>query len=220
VNLDAAEVSRRLEVVHQRIRRAGGDGVEVVAVTKGFGAEAILAAVGAGCTRIGENYAQEAVPKVEQARREGASFELHFIGHLQSNKVRQLAPVVDVWETVDRASVISELGRRTAGAKVFVQVDATREPGKGGCDPDTLDDVVASARAAGLAVEGLMVVGPTDADRERTRFAFRSTRAAADRLGLPHCSMGMSGDLEIAVEEGATLVRVGTALFGPRPHRV
>jgi hypothetical protein len=127
-----------------------------------------------------------------------------------------LAPVVDVWETLDRASVITEVARRAPGARVFVQVNAAREPGKGGCAPEDADALVAAARGAGLLVEGLIAVGPTDMDPQRTRAAFAWTRAAADHLGLRHCSMGMTADLEIAVEEGATLVRVGTALFGER----
>jgi pyridoxal phosphate enzyme (YggS family) len=217
--LDAGQVAERAAVVRARIERAGGVNVGIVAVTKGFGADAIVAATQAGLTLIGENYAQEAEPKVAQARAAGAAFTVHFIGHLQSNKVRALARFVDVWETVDRAPVVAEIAKRAPGASVFVQVNATDEEAKGGCRLADVDEVVAGAVAAGLRVQGLMAIGPTDEDAERTRQAFRATRAAVDRLGLAQCSMGMSGDLEIAVDEGATLVRVGTALFGPRSSR-
>jgi hypothetical protein len=211
-------VAERAALVRERIARSGGRSVDIVAVTKGFGPEAIEAAWAAGLTRIGENYAQETVPKVRAAAEHGATPEVHFIGQLQTNKVKLLAPVVSVWETLDRVHLVDEVAKRAPGARVLVQVDATGEPGKGGCALAGLDDLVDRARAAELRVEGLMAVGPTDGEPAATRAAFRITRTALDRLGLSVCSMGMSGDLEIAVEEGATLVRVGTALFGARSH--
>lgn len=214
-----ADVADRVEQIRERIVRAGGGDVGIIAVTKGFGAEAIAAAVAAGITMIGENYAQDAVPKVLGARAAGLEFSTHFIGHLQSNKVRSLVPVVDVWQTIDRASLVDEVAARAAGARVFIQVNATGEDTKSGCLPTDAAALVGSALAAGLVVEGLMAMGPTDGDATRTRAAFATTRALADHLGLRECSMGMSADLEIAVAEGATLVRIGSALFGPRsPH--
>lgn len=120
-------------------------------------------------------------------------------------------------ETVDRDSIVDELSRRRPGARILVQVNATGESDKGGCAPDALDALVARARAAGLDVRGLMVVGPTSGDLVATRDAFAAVRAAAARLGLSELSMGMSGDLDAAVAEGTTSVRVGTALFGERP---
>ena len=214
-----ADVADRVEQIRERIVRAGGGDVGIIAVTKGFGAEAIAAAVAAGITMIGENYAQEAVPKVLGARAAGLEFSTHFIGHLQSNKVRSLVPVVDVWQTIDRASLVDEVAARAAGARVFIQVNATGEDTKSGCLPADAAALVGSALAAGLVVEGLMAMGPTDGDATRTRAAFATTRALADHLGLRECSMGMSADLEIAVAEGATLVRIGSALFGSRsPH--
>ena len=214
----AVIVAERAALVRERIARSGGRDVDIVAVTKGFGPEAIEAAWAAGLTRIGENYAQETIPKVRAAAERGATPEVHFIGQLQSNKVKVLVPVVRVWETVDRTNLVDELARRAPGARVLVQLDSTGEPGKGGCSLADLDGLVDRARSAQLRVEGLMTVGPTDGDPAVPRAAVRITRAALDRLGLSVCSMGMSGDLEIAVEEGATLVRVGTALFGARSH--
>jgi pyridoxal phosphate enzyme (YggS family) len=211
---DAATVAEAMWRVRNRIRAAGGgDDVAVLAVTKGFGADAIEAAIGAGCAAIGENYAQELLAKRDAA----AKAEVHFIGQLQTNKVRQIAGIVDVYETVDRERLAHEIGKRVPGARVLVQVDTTGEAGKGGCPLEDLDALVAAVRAAGLDLRGLMTVGPTEGGPEAARAGFRAVRAAVDRLGLGVCSMGMTDDLEVAVQEGSTQVRVGTALFGPRP---
>ncbi len=145
---------------------------------------------------------------------------MHFIGQLQTNKVRQLAGLVDVWESIDRPRLVAELAHRAPGARILVQVDTTGEEGKGGCP---LADV-AGARPrrptdAGLVVAGLMTVGPTEGGPEAARPGFRAVRALVDELGLTTCSMGMTADLDVALEEGTTEIRVGTALFGPRPPR-
>jgi pyridoxal phosphate enzyme (YggS family) len=190
--------------------------VRVVAVTKGFGVDAWRAAARAGADGIGENYAQELLAKAAEWG-DAPRPPVHFVGRLQSNKVRALADLVDVWETVDRESLVDELARRAPGARILVQVNATGEGDKGGCAPEALDALVARARSAGLDVRGLMVVGPTSGDPAGTRRAFAWVRAAAARLGLGELSMGMSGDLDAAVAEGTTCVRVGTALFGERP---
>jgi pyridoxal phosphate enzyme (YggS family) len=167
---------------------------------------------------IGENYAQELLAKLASYDASGRPRPaIHFIGRLQSNKVRQLAGTVDVWESVDRAGLLDAIARRAPGATVLIQVNATGEPGKGGCQPG---DVAALAERAGslnLDLNGLMTVGPTDGDAAATERAFDLTRRLTDELGLATCSMGMTDDLEIAVAAGSTRVRVGTALFGPRP---
>lgn len=205
-------VREHLAEVRARIERAGGHDVLIVAVTKTFGPEAIDAAVAAGCRAIGENYAQELLAKREAA----AAAEVHFIGQLQTNKVRQIAGIVDVYETVDRRKLAAEIARRDPGARVLIQVDTTGEPGKGGCPLAELDALVDQARELDLAVEGLMTVGPTEGGPAAAAPGFRQVRAAVDRLGLTVCSMGMTADLEVAVAEGATEVRIGTALFGSR----
>ena len=210
---DAASVAESLRRVRGRIAAAGGDdNVSVLAVTKGFGPEAIEAALAAGCTAIGENYAQELLAKREAA----AGAEVHFIGQLQTNKVRQIAGLVDVFETVDRDHLAGEIAKRDPGARVLVQVDTTGEPGKGGCPIADVDALVAAVRGLGLDLRGLMTVGPTEGGPEAARAGFRAVRDAVDRLGLGVCSMGMTDDLEVAVQEGSTQIRVGTALFGPR----
>lgn len=214
-------VAERLAEVRRRIERAGGGPeVAVLAVTKGFGPEAIAAAVTAGCPSVGENYAQELLAKLVALDAldalEGRRPEVHFIGRLQSRKVRALAAVVDVWQTIDRPVLVDEVARRAPGARIMVQVNVSEEPQKGGCAPGEAPALVTAAREAGLDVEGLMTVGrtgPPDAARE----GFRILRLLADEVGVRQRSMGMSEDLEVAVSEGSTMVRVGTALFGDRP---
>jgi pyridoxal phosphate enzyme (YggS family) len=213
-------VDEELRAVRRRIAsvdRPWTHHVRVVGVTKGFGPDAIEAAVAAGCEAIGENYAQELLAKREVIER--LHPEVRFIGRLQRNKVRQLAPLVDVWCSLDRPSVVDEVARRAPGARVLIQVDTSGDPAKGGCPVDESSDLVEHARDLGLAVEGLMTVGPTEGDAESARPGFRRVRSLVDDLGLQVCSMGMTGDLEVAVEEGSTEVRVGTALFGSRPVR-
>jgi PLP dependent protein len=213
--VDPARVAAAIAVVAARITElAAGRRVALIAVTKGFGADAIEAAVAAGCTAIGENYAQELQRKMAATTARPA---VHFIGQLQTNKVRLIAPLIDVWQTVDRPSIVAEIARRAPAATVFVQVNTTAEPAKGGCSPEAAAGLVDASREAGLDVIGLMTVGPTSGDRIGTARAFGELRSLADRLGLAGCSMGMSGDYETAIEHGATHVRVGSALFGARP---
>lgn len=212
VTVTVEDVRARLEVVHNRIADAGGDPdrISVVAVTKGFAPEVAAVAREAGLTELGENYAQELW---EKATVVDASW--HFIGRLQSNKVRLVADVVSCWQSVDRTSLVREIAKRAPGARMLVQVDASGEAQKGGAAPDDVADLVAAARDAGLEVEGLMAVG-VHGDDERTATAFATVADLADRLGLVTRSMGMTGDLEAAVAAGTTMIRVGTALFGPR----
>lgn len=214
MTIDVADVAAALERVRDRIRRAGGgDEVTVLPVTKAFGREAIDAARAVGCRAIGENYAQELLAKRDAC----GGLEVHFIGQLQTNKVRQLAGLVGVYETVDRAKLAREIAKRDPGARVLIQVDTNREVGKGGCPLEELDTLVDDIRTLDLDLVGLMTVGPTEGGPEAARPGFRAVRAAVDRLGLAQCSMGMTADLEVAVQEGSTQVRVGSALFGPRP---
>lgn len=217
--VDPLVVARSVASVRDTIRNlAGGRAIVLIAVTKGFGADAVEAAVAAGCTAIGENYAQELVAKMANLAADLARPEVHFIGRLQTNKVRTIASLVDVWQSVDRVSLADEIARRAPGARVFVQVNTTGEPAKGGCEPEATLALVQHCRDAQLRVEGLMTVGPTSGDVAGTHDAFALLRKLADDVGVGGCSMGMSADLDIAIEHGATHVRVGNALFGPRPQ--
>lgn len=212
--MSSSAVAQRLAVVRERIAFAGGIDVTVLPVTKTFPIEACFAAFEAGCPDVGENYAQEIVSKLGAVNR---PFGVHFIGQLQTNKVRQLAPIISVYESVDRPSLVAELVKRVPGASVLIQVAALSEPGKGGCALAEVPALVATAQEAGLDVRGLMTVGPTTGGPEAARLGFRVVRQLMDRLGLRVCSMGMTDDLEVAVQEGSTQVRVGSALFGERP---
>ncbi|WP_419853506.1 YggS family pyridoxal phosphate-dependent enzyme [Candidatus Poriferisodalis sp.] len=219
--IDAEDVRRRTERVKQRIADAGGDAahVGIVAVTKGFDSSAIEAAARAGLVMIGENYAQELHGKwheVDTATK--TAVEIHFIGRLQSNKVRQLAGVVDVWQSVDRMRLVSEIARHDPGASIFVQLDVSGSATQGGCPPGEASSLVAAARREGLDVAGCMAVGPQGSASEIAR-AFSEVARFSDLHEIEHRCMGMSGDLEEAVRAGSTMVRIGTALFGNRPPR-
>lgn len=212
----AAEVAARLRAVRERIEAAGGDParVAVVGVTKGFDATVVPVAEAAGLHDLGESYAQEMVTKVPVA---GAGTRWHWVGRLQRNKVRQVADAVALWHSVDRAALGAEIARRAPGAAVLVQVNTSGEGSKGGCAPADAAALVADLAAEGLDVRGLMTIA--ERGRDEARRCFRQLRGLADDLGLPERSMGMSGDLDEAVAEGATIVRVGTDLLGPRSPR-
>lgn len=217
-SVDPAAVAERYGRIVERIETlAAGRAVRVVAVTKGFGADAVRAALGCGLHEVGENYAQELLAKAVELP--GAQIRWHFLGRLQRNKVRRLAPVVAVWESVDRVELVDEIARRCPGATVHIQANLSGEPQKGGADLDAVPDLVERARGAGLDVVGLMGVGPAG-EPEAARPAFRALVALADDLEIPVRSIGMSNDLDVALEEGATEVRLGTALFGSRPPRM
>lgn len=211
-------VAENLRRLRRKIDDLGGTRTRIIAVTKGFGPDAVRAVTDAGCRDVGENYAQEVVAKFGPMDLERRP-EIHFIGQLQSNKVSALAPLVSVWHTVDRPSIAGAIARRRPGARVLIQVDATEETGKGGCRPSETADLVNASRVLGLDVIGLMTVGPTDGDRERTQQAFAVVAALRSDLGLAELSMGMSNDLDIAVPLGATMVRIGRAIFGERPPK-
>jgi PLP dependent protein len=189
----------------------------VLAVTKGFGSDAVAAAVSAGLTQVGENYAQELVAKAADPC--AASAQFHFLGAIQRNKVRHLAPVVSCWQSVTRAVEGEAIAKAHPGATVLVQIDTGSAPGRNGCVPDQAPALVRSLGADGLQVAGLMTVAPLDGGPDMARASFALVRQMADELGLGVRSMGMSDDLEQAVAEGTTMVRIGRGLFGPRPPR-
>jgi len=218
----SGSVAERLHSVRLRIAQAGGDpsAVRVVAVTKGFGPEAVIAARDAGLHDIGENYANELVAKVAALEGEQSAPSLlrwHFLGAIQRNKVARLAPVIGLWQSVSRAEEGARIARFAPGAMVLVEVDMTGRPGRNGCPPDDVRVLVARLRDAGLDVRGLMTVAPPGPDEAGRAFA--SVGSLADELGLEERSMGMTDDLEAAVRAGTTMVRIGRALFGERPAK-
>ena len=212
-------VAAALERVRDRIVAAGGDleAVRIVAVTKGHPAERVEELRAAGLVDLGESYAQELVAKAEQLAGEGGPpLRWHFIGNLQRNKVRQVAGFVHLWQSVDRLSLAAEIAARAPAASVLVQVNVSGSAAQGGCPPERVAAVVEGCRDLGLDVAGLMAIGPQGPPAD-VRAGFAAVRDLADRLELPERSMGMSGDFEAAVAEGSTIVRIGTALVGPRP---
>ena len=216
----------RLAEARHRIESASPDptAVRVVAVTKGFGVGAVRLALDAGLTAIGENYADELVAKADQlAGGEAAAGPLampewHFLGAVQRNKVARLAPVVSCWQGLSRREEGEAIARRHPGATVLVQVNVSGLPGRGGCSPEQVPELVAGLRDQPLEVAGLMAVGPAGPP-EAARPGFALVSTLADALDLPVRSMGMSDDLEVALSEGSTMVRLGRALFGDRPPR-
>jgi pyridoxal phosphate enzyme (YggS family) len=207
----AAEVRERLAVA------GGGRPVKLVAVTKAFPPELAARAIAAGLVDLGENYAQELVAKASELGGE-TGHRWHFIGGLQRNKVKTLAGLVSVWQTVDRDVLVDEIAKRAPGATVLVQVNTTDEPQKSGCQPEVASALVDRGRAGGLDVVGLMTVGPTDAEAD-PRPAFAALRELGEACEVAELSMGMSADYELAVAEGSTIVRIGSVLFGSRPPR-
>lgn len=213
-----AAISERAAAVRRRISEHTDRDVRIVCVTKAHPPEVAAAAVAAGFSDLGENYAQELRSKVEALADVEPAPRWHFVGRLQSNKVRLIADHVALWHTIDRRSVVDAVARRAPGARVLVQLDLAGLPGRGGCDSAEAPALVDAARDAGLDVVGLMGVG-VPGPPELSRPGFRALCRLADELQLPERSIGMSGDLEVAVEEGATIVRVGSDLVGPRPPR-
>ena len=214
---DTEAIAARVAEVRDRIaaaaRAAGREprAVRLLAATKTQPVEAVRAVVRAGVVDVGENRAQELVAKAPALADTDAVW--HFIGRLQRNKVRQLAPWVGCWQSVDRAELVDALGTRVAGARILLEVNVAGEAQKGGCTPAEAPALVDRARAAGLEPVGLMTVAPATGDPRPT---FAALRDLAGRLGLAELSMGMTGDYEAAIAEGATVVRLGSALFGPR----
>lgn len=208
-------VAERLDDVRARIAsaaRAAGrdaDAVELVVVTKSATLPQLLDAWNAGAADFGENRAQDLIPKAK-AVPEGKDVRWHFIGRLQRNKVKAVAPYVSLWQSVDREELAIEIARKSRVTDVLVQVSLAGEEQKGGCPPHELDRLIDATRAAGCTVQGLMTVPPASGD---PRPVFSRLRALTDTAGLPVCSMGMSGDFEAAIAEGSTMVRVGSAIF-------
>jgi len=217
----------RLNQVEERIlkavERAGRRRSEVVliAVTKKFPAAVTLEAYDLGLRHFGENYVQEFEakhPALARLTGPGAGAEFHLIGHLQSNKARIAAELFQVIETVDSEKLARRLDQIGTPLEVMIEVKLSQEETKAGAAPESLPALIDAIRQCpNLRLTGLMTMPPWSDDPEQTRPYFRRLAALARTHGLPKLSMGMSHDLAAAIEEGATHIRVGTALFGPRP---
>ena len=232
--MNAGELRASLDAVRERIARASeragrGEAVEVVAVTKTHGDDVVDAALAAGLRRLGENRVQELAGKVARLQEQGrtAEAEWHLIGHLQRNKVKQALPLFDLIHSIDSERLATELSKEAEReARVvtgLVQVNTSGEDAKSGFGYDeAVDGVGRICALPSLRVVGLMTMAPFVDDERVLRDTFRRARELFDRCATidgfeaRHLSMGMSNDYEIAVEEGSTMVRLGTALFGER----
>lgn len=195
------------------------DDVTLVAVSKTHPAAEILPLLQAGHRVFGENRVQEAAEKFPALREQYPDLKLHLIGGLQTNKVKEAIALFDVIETVDRVELAeklaAEMEKQGRNLPCFVQVNTGEEPQKGGVVPRETISLVEKCRASGLNVVGLMCIPPVD-DEPSPHFAF--LKKLARQAGVKELSMGMSGDYPLAVQQGATFVRVGTAIFGVRDY--
>jgi pyridoxal phosphate enzyme (YggS family) len=221
------DIPANLERVRERVARAAEragrkpDDVLLIGVSKVVEVERIRAALTAGLGALGENRVQEAKAKVAEL---GRPVPWHLIGHLQTNKVKDALPLFDLIQSLDRLELAREIERRAAGldrvVETLLQVNLAAEASKGGFASDTVSEALdAIGKLAHVRVRGLMAIPPEAERPEESRPWFRRLRELADKHALRERSMGMSGDFEVAIEEGATMVRVGTAIFGPRPSR-
>jgi len=228
---ESTEIRSKLAALRERIDaacRAAGrspDEVRLLLASKTQPPERIREAVEAGATLFGENRVQELARKAPEL--EDLPIEWHMIGHLQTNKVRQVLDRAQVIQSVDRPSLVQalerELEKRDARVKVYLQVNTSGEESKSGVRPEEAESLArAILRSGRLELEGLMTIATNSPDPEDARRCFRLLREVRDRLvgqglgDLRELSMGMSGDLEVAIEEGSTLLRVGSAVFGER----
>lgn len=221
------DVRENLERVRERMARAAeragrsSDAVLLIGVSKTVDVERIRAAVAAGLPALGENRVQEARAKIAAL---GRPVPWHLVGHLQTNKAKDAVRLFDVIHSLDRVELAQELDRRAGAAgrtvEALVEVNLGGEPTKHGVAPDAVGPLLeATAGLARLRVRGLMAIPPEVREPEEARLWFRALRKLAERHALAELSMGMSADFEVAIEEGATMVRIGTAIFGPRPPR-
>ena len=206
------ELIDRIESIKTLIQKKATREVTLIAVTKGFGYEAISAAQKAGLKHFGENYAQELLTK-SQNLHENCNW--HFIGQLQTNKVKKISNLVKVWHSVTSIKLAKEIEKRSQNADVLIQVNIGPEGNRMGINASNLPSFLEDMQSLKVNVRGLMTMGAAG-DPEQTRTIFSTLRDLADTHELEDCSMGMSGDLEIALECGSTMLRIGTAILGNR----
>ncbi len=221
------DIRANLDRVRERVARAAeragrrASDVLLIGVSKTVEVARIREAIDAGVAALGENRVQEARDKVSEI---GRPLPWHLIGHLQTNKVRDALELFDVLHSLDRLDLAKELDKRArAGGRtvdVLVEVNVAAEASKSGVAADGLGALLeAVAAMPALKVRGLMAIPPEAKDPDDSRVWFRALQKLAERYSFSELSMGMSGDFEVAIEEGATMVRVGTAIFGPRAPR-
>ena len=214
-----ARVRQRIEAACRRGGRAPAE-VTLVGITKGFPPEAVAEAVAAGLEDAGENRVQEAAAKIEALAARGIRPRWHLVGHLQTNKAKTALDLFAIIHSVDSLRLAEALDRHASRpVAVLLEVNVAQEASKFGFTPGELPSALSAISSLPhLDVRGLMTVAPQTDDPEAVRPVFRRLRELRDACGLRDLSMGMTDDFEVAIEEGATLVRVGRAIFGPRPE--
>ena len=225
-------ISDNIRIIRNNITRVASQcgrepaDITLLAVTKTVSIDLIQIAVDTGIRDIGENRVQEARMKFSELAR---PVNWHLIGHLQTNKVKHAIPLFDLIHSVDRMDLVDEIQKRARTLnkiqRVLVQVNTSGEESKSGCQPEEAEDLVKSvSQFENLQIEGLMTIGPLSGDRDKIRSSFKCLNEIFKKIKnshipnvtMKHLSMGMSQDYELAIEEGSTLIRVGTAIFGQR----
>ena len=206
------QIKERLEQINEIIDAKAQKQVTLVGVTKGLTHEEVNIASELGIKNFGENYAQELLMKNSLVDPE---ISWHFIGQLQSNKIRKISHLVDVWHSVTSLKLAREIHKRNHQAKILLQVSLRGPSNSKGFEVDQLPQLISELRDKNIGISGLMTMG-VPGDVIATRVVFEKLRKLADTFELPECSMGMSDDFEIALESGASIIRVGSAIFGNR----
>ena len=206
------QVRERVERITSLIQAKAQNQVTLIGVTKGFTHEEVNIASKLGIKNFGENYAQELLTKYPLV---DSGINWHYIGQLQSNKIRKIAHLVDVWHSVTSLKLAREIHKRNNKAQILLQVSLMGPSNTKGFEVQELPDVVDELRAENIGISGLMTMGVPN-DLVATRSVFEKLRQLADTYELPECSMGMSDDFEVALESGSSMIRVGSAIFGNR----
>ena len=209
---DYEKIQDRLEEINEIVAAKAQNQVNLIAVTKGFTHEEVNVATELGIKNFGENYAQELLAKNPLVN---AEISWHYIGQLQSNKVRKVSHLVDVWHSVTSLKLAREIHNRNDQAKILLQVSVLGPSNSKGFEVEELPDLIFQLRDENIDVSGLMTMG-VPGDMVATRFVFERLRKLADTFELSECSMGMSDDFEIALESGSSMIRIGSAIFGNR----
>ena len=217
IEQNVRRIEERIAGACERSGRSPGQ-VALVAVTKKIDVPAIKAAFDAGVADFGENRVQEAQPKIERLENLRPRLTWHMVGHLQTNKAKTAVNIFDIIHSVDSLRLAEELSRRSQrDLSVLIEVNITGEETKSGFPKNDANGAITRiARLPNIVIEGLMTIAPWVNNAEQVRTVFRQLRQLRDAQGLKHLSMGMTDDFEVAIEEGATLVRIGRAIFGER----
>ena len=206
------EIKERLEEINKIIDAKAQNPVTLIGVTKGFTHEEVNIASELGIKNFGENYAQELLTKNPLVDPE---ISWHYIGQLQSNKIRKISHLGDVWHAVTSLKLAREIHKRNDQAQILLQVSLMGPSNSKGFEVEQLPQLISELRDMNIDISGLMTMG-VPGDMVATRVVFKELRKLADTFELPECSMGMSDDFEIALESGASMIRVGSAIFGNR----